>query len=250
MSRVAQIIWQTVGVVLLAGMLVAAVVWGYTMRPSGEPCGALTYRILDADKRMYLSENELDSLLRKDDVYPVGKRVDRVDLARIEAVIRRHPMVERAECYMTPLFEVRVDLRQRVPLLLVKTPIERYYIDTHHRVLPWREQIKDEVLVVSGAVGPQAACNGLAEMAEWLQNEPYWRERIHHIHMRTPLMAVAFVQQGEGAKEIEVVLGPLNDYERKMNKLRVFMENGAEAIQGKQYRELDVRYRGQVIGRQ
>lgn len=246
MSRTAQIIWQTVGIAVALLVLAGAVAWGYSMRPSKEVCPSLTYDLLDSNVRLYVTDNELDSLLRKEDVYPVGKHIDRVAIDRIEQTVRQHPMVERAECYTTPLYEVKVDILQREPILKVQTPTEVYFIDTHHRVMPWREQIKDEVLLVTGAVGLQAASTSLADIAEWVQKEPYWRERIERIHMRTPQMAVVYLK---GENMPTVVMGNLNGYRHKLGKLRTFMEKGAEATQDQNYRELDIRFRGQVIGR-
>lgn len=246
MSKTANIIWQTVGIAIAIAILVGAAVWGYTMRPSAAVCPSLTYKFQDTDERMYVSESELDSLLRREEVYPVGKHIDRLAIHRIEGVIDHHPMIERAECFTTPLYEVKVNIRQRTPLLEVRTPIERYYIDTHHMIMPWREEIKDDVLLVTGAVGPQAASSQLAEMAEWLQENDYWRERIHHIHMRTPMMAVL---DPDDKNQPQVIIGTLYDYPRKLNKLRIFIENSAEATQDKHYRELDLRFKGQVIAR-
>ncbi len=220
--------------------------WGYVMRPSAEVCPALTYRLLDGDRRQYLTESELDSLLRRAEVYPVGKQIDMLAIHRIEEVIRSHPMVERAECYSTPLYEVRVEIRQRQPLLEVRTPVERYFVDTRHTIMPWREEITDEVMIATGAVGPQAACSSLAEMAEWLQRDPYWRERIRRIHMRTPQNAVLVMRDDDLP---QVVIGTLSNYQHKLAKLRTFLDNSVDATQDKHYRELDVRFRGQVIGR-
>ena len=46
-----------------------------------------------------------------------------------------------------------------------------------------------------------------------------------------------------------IVMGNMRGYEKKLAKLRVFFEKGAEAIQDKNYTELDLRFKGQVIGR-
>lgn len=234
------------GLLVTVALLAAAALWGYTMRPSTAVCPSLTYRIVDANERLYLSEAELDSILRREEIYPVGKHIDRLSIHRIEGAISRHPMVERAECYTTPLYEVKVNISQRTPLLEVRTPVERYYIDTHHTIMPWREQIKDEVLLVTGAIGPQAASSQVAELAEWLRQDEYWRERIHSIHMRTPLNAVLMLR---GDNQPQVVMGNLNNFPHKLHKLRTFLDNSTDATQDKHYRELDLRYRGQVIGR-
>ena len=38
-------------------------------------------------------------------------------------------------------------------------------------------------------------------------------------------------------------------FERKLKKLRTFYENSPEEIKAKSYTELDIRFKGQVIGR-
>ena len=45
------------------------------------------------------------------------------------------------------------------------------------------------------------------------------------------------------------MMGSVRDYERKLAKLRTFLENGQQAIGDKKYYEIDVRFNGQVIAR-
>ena len=53
-------------------------------------------------------------------------------------------------------------------------------------------------------------------------------------------------QQGEPV----ILLGELSGYERKLRKLRTFMEKGINALPDKPtYKELDIRFKDQVIGR-
>lgn len=243
MSNTVQIIGSTIAVTLAAGLLIAAVLWGYAMRPTNEPCHSLRFIITDSEERMYFTEGELTSMLQEEGLYPVGQPIDRATIHRIEKRVLRHPMVRTAECYATPRNEVRVELTQRVPLLRVQTPGEAYFIDTDRRVMAPRLTVKDSVLVVTGAVGIQAAAKQIADFAEWLPTEPYWKERIHRLHMQTPQNAIVFVN-GQ-----RVVMGPISGYERKLRKLRTFYENSPEEIKEKKYNELDIRFKGQVIGR-
>lgn len=226
-------------------LLVAALVWGYKMTPTAVPCAALEYNIEDGAERMYLSEGELNQLLRAEKVYPVGQPLDAGSLYRIERTVKSHPMVRTAECYTTPRNEVRVRLTQRVPLLRVQRPDESFFIDTDRRAMQVRPSVRDSVLLVTGAVGMQMATRQLADFAEWLQTDSYWHNRIHHVFVQSPQMVVLCLK----GNQPRVKMGPMRDYERKLAKLRVFLENGAEAIQDKHYTELDIRFRGQVIGR-
>ena len=230
----------------MAALLITAVVLGVRMRPSEQPCRTITYIIEDQNERLYLTPNELNQVLEAEHIYPVGRTLDRGLIHRIEQVILHHPMVRTAECYVTPRYEVRVRLTQRVPLLRVQMPADIYFIDTDHKVMPVRTAVTDKVLVATGAVGPQFAAHQLADFALWLQDNKYWHERVHHVHVQSPQMVYVYMK---GENQPRAVLGNMTRYEQKLTKLRTFLENSPEEVQAKRYTELDLRFRGQVIGR-
>lgn len=232
------------GVGITAALLIAAVVWGYQMTPNTTQCRSLEYIIEDRSERMYLTENELTQLLRAENIYPVGQELNVLSLYRIEQAVRRHPMVRTAECYITPRNEVKVRLTQRVPLLRVQTPADAYFIDKDRRVMPVRATVKDDVLLVTGAVGVQLASKSLADFAEWLQDNPYWSSRVRYAHVQSPQMVYLYLHHRP-----RVVMGNMRGFERKLAKLKTLFECGANAIDDKNYTELDVRFHGQVIGR-
>ena len=246
MTNVGRIIWSSVGIAIMTGLMIAAVVWGYMSRPMDNPCAGVEYAIEDRADRLYLTENELSSLLEEQDLYPVGRKLSAVALHRIENAILRHPMVRTAECYLTPKHIVRVRLTQRVPLLRVQTPLDTYLIDSDRKVMQARSSVRDEVPLVTGNVGVQMASGPLADFAEWLQKESYWQERIHHLQVQNPVMVYIYMRN---PSQPRVVMGSMRDYERKLKKLRTFYQNIPAEVKEKNYTELDVRFRGQVIGR-
>ena len=159
-------------------------------------------------------------------------------------------MVRTAECYLTPRNEMRIRLTQRVPLVRVQASAETYLIDTDRRVMQARALVKDSELVVTGNIGPQMAATQMADFAEWMEDNAYWRKRIHHLHVQSPQRVLLYLKDANGkVQEQRVLLGPMRGYEAKLAKLRTFLENSAEATQDKHYYELDVRFKGQVIGR-
>lgn len=233
------------GLGLTAAILISATAFGYRMRPKDNACEALDYTIVDSDKRRYVTEAELDAMLKNAGLYPVGYHINRLSLHRIEQTIIHHPMVRTAECFITPRNEMRIYLSQRVPLLRVQTASDVYFIDTDRRVMEARETVKDSVLVAKGAIGVQMATTQLTDFAIWLQRHEYWRKKVDYIRVQTPQM-VTLCLKGEQPR---VVLGSLSNYEQKLAKLRTFLDNRDEQIQAIPYKELDVRFKGQVIGR-
>jgi hypothetical protein len=87
----------------------------------------------------------------------------------------------------------------------------------------------------------------LADFAAWLDDEPYWKERIHHLELKSPQMV--YVYYADNGKIEKAVLGSMHRYDRKLRKFRTFLQNRPPDVQEKNYTEYDLRFRGQVIGR-
>ena len=132
----AYIICVSLGVTFTAMILIAAVVCGYVMKPMVRPCQSIEFIIEDADERMYITNEELTQLLIRQGIHPTTRHIDSIGLYLIERAIKNHPMVQTAECYLTSQDEVKVSLKQRVPILCVKTLGETYFIDSKISSLP------------------------------------------------------------------------------------------------------------------
>lgn len=230
---------------MAVGLLIAGICAGQAGLPD-TVCTVLRYDITDAKERLYLSEDELNGLLRAQDAYPIGKPLSQVSLQRIEDVVQTNPMVRTAQCYTNPQGEVNIRLAQRKPLLKVITTDDSYIVDTDRKRMPIRESIQDTMLVVSGRVGQQMATGQIADFAKWWQDNAYWRARIKYMEVQTP----HYIRLLPANPEAEmVVLGDLNGYRDKLRKLRIYYENEGNKLGQGKYKELDLRFDGQVVGR-
>ena len=231
---------------VVVGLVALSVVAVWTSRSEAreERCKELVCKIADKDERSYVSEQELFTLLKQHNAYPVGEYLHRINLQHMENLIRQHPMVRTAECYTAEDGTARIRVTQRVPLLKVVTADEAYYIDTDRRKMPMRASIHDTVLVAMGKVGFEMASTVLADFAEWVQEDDYWHQRIEAIDVRLPKQ-VCIKQKG---KQEDLLIGDLTGFEGKLEKAAVFYRRTAN-IEKPRYRTLDLRYRGQVVAR-
>lgn len=231
---------------VVVGLVALPVVAVWTSRSEAceERCKELVCKIADKDERSYVSEQELFTLLKQHNAYPVGEYLHRINLQHMENLIRQHPMVRTAECYTAEDGTARIRVTQRVPLLKVVTADEAYYIDTDRRKMPMRASIHDTVLVAMGKVGFEMASTVLADFAEWVQEDDYWHQRIEAIDVRLSKQ-VCIKQKG---KQEDLLIGDLTGFEGKLEKAAVFYRRTAN-IEKPRYRTLDLRYRGQVVAR-
>lgn len=242
-------IWQKILLGVTVIVTVAGLVTGLGVArglDTERSCRQLDIIVSDSAERQIVSRGELVRLMKTNDCYPVGKRLRNISTDRIEDLVTDHPMVRTAECYPTSEDHIVVVLHQRVPLLKVVTEAGTYYIDTDREPMPVRESVTEEVLRVGGHVGERMAREELADFAEWLQDNRYWNRRIRAVRVVDQKHIYLVQQQGEPV----ILIGEMQGYERRLRKLRTFMEKGWPGLPDKpQYKELDIRFKDQVIGR-
>lgn len=234
----------TIMAILVIGYIVGAAWWS-SRRANTSVCPEMSIVITDYAKRRYVSVDELTEMLRKQGLYPIGKVVKDIPIEQIERAVVAHPMVRKAQCYVTPTGVVRIRLTQRIPILRVVTGDASYFVDSDHLRMPVRESVTTPVMMVTGNVGERMACSSIAELVEWIAGTPYWTEKVERVHVVNPKM-VYLVQRPDGT---HLILGEVNGYKQKLAKLRKLYDKGFDQIGWQTYNELDLRFNGQVVGR-
>ena len=111
--------------------------------------------------------------------------------------------------------------------------------------MPVRTSIEVDVPLFKGAVGKRAATEEYYDFAQWLVANRYWQSRIKHVQVHNAKHLVLAQHDGQG----DIILGDLSGYEKKMNRLHKLYSRGLDQIEHPHYREYDLRYDGQVVGR-
>lgn len=208
-------------------------------------CNEVIVAVEDSAKHQFVDAEELVYYLDGMQCYPKGDSMRTVDCHAIEQCLEKHDMVRIAECYKTPFGKVHISVEQRVPVLAVVTNEGRYYVDSDRKVMPIRGEILGNIPMIRGAVSKRAATEEYYDFVTWLADNSYWANRISTIHVHNPKYLV-LTQEGMSAK---IILGELSGYERKLGNLRTLYTKGLDKIGYPEYREYDLRFAKQVVGR-
>lgn len=237
-------IFLIVAVVLCCGAVVVGGAW-CSAQNDDSPCQVVDIVVNDSLQRQFVDTDALELFLQKNGYFPAGKRMSEVDCHAMEQCLLKHDMVRTASCYKSPFQTVYIRVTQRIPMLSVVSDNGCYYVDTDRRVMPAREKIQVEVPVFKGNVSSRAAVEEYFDFVEWLNDNHYWRALIKEVQVKNPKHLV-LNQNGHSAK---IILGPLDNYENKLNKLKKLYTKGLDQIGYPDYREYDLRFDGQVVGR-
>lgn len=209
-------------------------------------CKGVLVSIQDSASQQLITKNDVFNLLANKGIQVKGKAIAHLPIDAIEDIVQGHPMVRTATCYPTTQHHLQIDITQRVPLLKVNNGVESYYIDTDHKRMPLSNKVDPKgMIVVSGSVGQRSAQNEIAELVEWVKKHRYWKDRIIGIKVVHPRLYK--LQQANN--EPYIVMEDIKQYEVCLNRLQKWYKGTQTYTDMPKYKELDLRYKDQVIGR-
>lgn len=208
-------------------------------------CSEVNVVVEDSMKRQFVDADELAYFLKKHQCYPLGDSMRTVDCHEVEQCLLKHDMLQTVRCYKSPFSKVHIVVKQRVPILGVQLKNDRYYVDADRKIMPVRGEMDVDVPIFRGSVSERAAREEYFDFVKWLDSNGYWSSRIRSIYVEHPKYLV-LSQEGENAK---IILGSLDNYEMKLQKLRTLYTKGLDNMGSPEYREYDLRFDNQVVGR-
>lgn len=219
---------------------------------AGEVCADLVVNLTngDSDSISSLGRKELDALLKKNGVYPVGKVLDSVNTAKLEDVIGKHPLVEKVDCYKTPSGKIGIDIHQRVPILrVIAANGENYYVDSNGSIMPLQAvrrgnpKASYHLPVVTGRVEKAFAAKQLHDFALFLHSNSFWNAQIEQINVLQGNRIELVPRVGDHI----IYLGAIDQYERKLSRLKEFYSKALNKVGWTKYSRINVEFANQII---
>lgn len=230
--------------------LVAVVVYlcfVYVVIPRHEEatvCQGITIVVRDSAERPFTQTSTLLNRVKQAGLYPTGKAMSEISAQAIEDCVKEYPVVRKASCYKTIGGQVRVDVWQRVPVMRVATG-KNYYVDEDREILPDMASIAVYVPIVTGHVSEAMAQGELFDFVKYIEDNSFWSAQIEQIHVVSPKRIELIPRVGSHV----IILGDLNQYEKKLNKLQTFYTKAMSKTGWTPYKEIDLRFKGQVVCR-
>lgn len=207
-------------------------------------CKQLVIEITDHDKRQFVETGEIRQFILRSGLNPEGEPLNTKRCQQIEDQALQHPMIRTASCYATTGGDVKLKLTQRVPALRVLGG-ENYFVDTDRRIMQVRSTTASDVPIITGRVTQRMAQEELYDFVEWLESDSFWSAQVDQINVVNAGHIELVPRVGTGV----ILLGSLDGYELKLRKLKSLYQDGFSKIGWKEYKEIDLRYHGQIVCR-
>lgn len=236
-------------VLLLVGLMLYVIFAMVAMtKPDPEERCENVELIVDKDARVsFVSESQVERMLRKKKIYPKGRLLKDVDTRSIERLIAENEFVENVECYKTSSGSLCIKVKQRNPVIYVLPDgQDGYYVDKGGKIIP-SDVYTYNLVVATGDISKKYASEVLSDFGSYLLNDDFWNKQIEQV----------YVHQGKEKKpEVELIprvgdhvvyLGSMDGYKKKLRRLRIFYEKAMGTVGWNKYSRINLEFNNQIV---
>lgn len=212
-----------------------------------ERCVAVELQVEQDAESMFVDGKEVEEMLKNARMYPKGMLMKDVNTRKIEETIRNNEFVSSVECYKSANGKLCIHVKQRVPVIFV-VPEGRdgFFVDAKGKIIPNRNNATD-LVVASGAIDDKFASTKLAEFGQYLLTDEFWNQQIEQIYVMKDRKGRQVVELVPRVGDQIVYLGSMDDFQKKLRKLRVFYEKAVGTVGWEKYARVNLEYENQII---
>jgi cell division protein FtsQ len=238
-------LWQKIGISIVVLSLVGYLgfsMYTFSTQNTQKICSGLSIRILDENERQFITTKDVEKSLERNKISILKKKISGINTEDIEKAIRKNAVVKKVDCYKSPSGEIKIDIWQREPIMRVMG-LYNYYVDAEGVLIPINPNFTTRVPIITGNVNKKFATQELYKFVLFLRNNKFWDAQIEQIQVEPNNDIILIPRVGDQ----EIILGELNGYEKKLEKLKTFYNNGLNKIGWGDYQSINLKYKNQVV---
>ena len=213
---------------------------------------SIDIQIVNEKKFHFLNNEDVMNILSADKGADIKKtEVNKLNIHTMETAIRTNPWVADAQVYVDNGNDMHVLVRQRVPVARVfESNGKSYYVDTTLSAVPISEKYVYYTTVITNVPELKDDSAGkivkgqIVSLVKFIEKDAFWNAQVSQINMSDEhgfeLMTVLGAQK--------VFFGDTTRMKEKFDNLYLFYTNVLNRIGWDKYENIDVRFKGQVVG--
>lgn len=206
-------------------------------------CEGMEIVLRDSLEKHFVTDGDLVYLLKQAKLYPVKTPMNEINTEEIEEKLLSNNMISKVEAYKTPSRLIKLEIEQKMPILRVNSLAGNYYVDNLGSMMPLSRHYVAHVLVASGQIDEKLALGDLYKFALFLDEDDFWNDWIGQIYVDSDNNVELIPRVGNH----KVVLGTFDDYQTKLENLRLFYEQAIPKVGWEKYSEINLKYKNQIV---
>jgi cell division protein FtsQ len=229
--------------VLLGVYLVFALVFMNPKANNDNECSKLKVTVVKNSDIIYLNESQIETYLKKVNLYPIGKKLSEINIDVIEKALSDNKLIKTSESYKAIDGTVKIKIYQRTPVLRIISEKDNYYVDDERKKMPIPPDFTAYVPVATGAITEKYAQTQLYDFALFLQKNDFWNAQIEQIYI-APNQDVELIPR---VGDHRILLGKIENYKENLDKLKLFYSKGLNKTGWNRYSLINLKYKNQIV---
>ncbi|MGB5942887.1 MAG: hypothetical protein WBG71_08395 [Leeuwenhoekiella sp.] len=189
----------------------------------------------------FMTAETVDKLLIQNNQALSGQAKETLDLKVLEDRLDAHPMVYNAEVYLSLDGQLGAIIKQREPLARVSGK-PSFYLDNTGTAMPLSGNFAARVPLVSGVDKKQLA--DVYKLMKFLKRDEFLSKQVVGIDRQIDGDYLLKLR----ALDYDLLLGTPTDLDRKFSNYKAFYKQAEKEQALTNYKTIDVRFKGQVVG--
>jgi len=223
-------------------------------------CSGIEVLIRDSLNLQFILKEDVMRIINGGGDSIKGKQVSRMELSHLEEQLLSHQAVRSAEIYTTIEGDLRIEIRQRKPVVrIIDRSNRNYYIDDEGYFIPVTQNYSEHVLVINGNISPGIYKAGaihllgnepdtelikdLFDMAGYVYQDEFWHSQIVQVYINEQKELELIPRLGAHI----IYFGSPEEYRHKLFKLETVYKEGFRFLGWNQYEKIDLTYKNQVV---
>ncbi len=264
MKKFKQIVFIVFGISLIVGLVLSM---GFVNKDQDAlPCKSLDIKVNQDGDLYFLNKKDVEQLIKDRGDSIVGQPKAKVNIPEIEKKLNSHDNIANAEVYITIDGKVKVDVKQRKPIIRVFNAAgESYYIDSEGKLMPLSSKYTAKVLIANGAISETYTKNckysvlekqmndivkqnnkleELYVMARYINADEFWKAQVQQIYVNSELDMEIVPMVGDQ----KIIFGDTVALDKKFKKLLVFYQQGLNTTGWwDKYAVINLKFKDQIV---
>ena len=216
---------------------------------STDRCEAVTVEVKTeaGGEPLFLTGDRITDELARRGIQLRGKRLDSIDLRKIERTLLSMPIYKRAEAFIAPSSSsVQIRLTEKHPLYIVQEPSGKsYYVTQGKGTITVNPTFAAYLPIVSGAVDLKMATGPVYDLMTALREDPYFTDYFGQVYVDETDGIVLIPRIGT----TRVIMGRESNWSEKLRKWRIFAESVLPKRGMNAFSYVNLDYGKQIIAR-
>ncbi len=250
----------------LSILLILSGVWIVVLNYGKNKCREVQISIAAPADATFITEQDVRNYITLVGDSLVGSEIAKINIESIENIINKNPFVLSSRVYVTLGGIVKIDIRQRTPVVRVQNVYDQsYYISKDGSLMPIVDGKTARVLIANGFISDLYLSSlkldvdttmkkkdtiplnknlvKIYDAAFCINKDPFWKAQIQQLFLDKNGDILMMPLVGDHI----INLGDENNIPEKLEKLRIFNKKTEFLASWDKYDTININFKGQIV---